>query len=453
MENKKKKCTSKNHGEIEANTFCQECRIYMCNKCEKIHSDLCQNHHIYNLDKDIKEIFTGFCKEENHLEKLKFFCKNHNQLCCSSCIIKIKREGDGQHAGCTVCNIEDIENEKKLKLKDNIKSLEDLSQNLQQNINELKEIMEKINDDKEKLKTQIQNIFTKIRNCLNDREDYLLKEVEKQFNSQFCEESLIKEIEKLPNKIKLSLEKGKLIEIKWKENELNSLIDDCINIEKNINIISTINGKQHKLKSNKIIINFEPEEKGLNSFIKQINEFGELKVINPNKLYSFSFKDCPNSIKEDRKYIVSGQKKNIVTKTGKDGVCMGTICEGQLENNKVYTWKVKILKTKEYKIDVGVAPIDFDINSSMYNNCGWYLYCYNLTLDSGPPHKFSGKSTNLSGDRNEIKIVMNMEKRTLKFILNNEDKGESFINIPIDKPLTPAVCLESRDDSVEIISC
>ena len=46
-----------------------------------------------------------------------------------------------------------------------------------------------------------------------------------------------------------------------------------------------------------------------------------------------------------------------------------------------------------------------------------------------------------------------MEKRTLKFILNNEDKGESFTNIPIDKPLTPAVCLESRDDSVEIISC
>ena len=73
---------------------------------------------------------------------MKFFCKNHNQLCCSSCIIKIKREGDGQHAGCTVCNIEDIENEKKLKLKDNIKSLEDLSQNLQQNINELKEIMD-----------------------------------------------------------------------------------------------------------------------------------------------------------------------------------------------------------------------------------------------------------------------------------------------------------------------
>ena len=61
--------------------------------------------------------------------------------------------------------------------------------------------------------------------------------------------------------------------------------------------------------------------------------------------------------------------------------------------------------------------------------------------------------TNLSKVRDEIKIIMDMNKRTLKFIINNEDKGVSYTNIPIDKPLTPAVCLESKDDSVEIINC
>ena len=45
---------------------------------------------------------------------------------------------------------------------------------------------------------------------------------------------------------------------------------------------------------------------------------------------------------------------------------------------------------------------------------------------------------------------MNMKKRTLKFIINNEDKGESYTDIPIDKPLYPAVCLDNKDDSVEI---
>ena len=43
-----------------------------------------------------------------------------------------------------------------------------------------------------------------------------------------------------------------------------------------------------------------------------------------------------------------------------------------------------------------------------------------------------------------------MKKRTLKFIINNEDKGDSYINIPIDKPLFPAVCMSTKDDSVEI---
>ena len=46
---------------------------------------------------------------------------------------------------------------------------------------------------------------------------------------------------------------------------------------------------------------------------------------------------------------------------------------------------------------------------------------------------------------------MNMKKRTLKFIIDNEDKGDSYINIPIDKPLFPAVLLYHTNDSVEII--
>ena len=48
---------------------------------------------------------------------------------------------------------------------------------------------------------------------------------------------------------------------------------------------------------------------------------------------------------------------------------------------------------------------------------------------------------------------MNMQKRTLKFIVNNEDKGESYKDIPIDKPLYPAIYLYYKKDSIEIIKC
>ena len=55
--------------------------------------------------------------------------------------------------------------------KKNIKILEDLSINLQQSIKELNIIFEKIEKNKEEIKINIQKIFTKLRNVINDRED------------------------------------------------------------------------------------------------------------------------------------------------------------------------------------------------------------------------------------------------------------------------------------------
>ena len=60
---------------------------------------------------------------------------------------------------------------------ENIKCLEELSKNLQNSINELIILFENVNKSKEELKLKIQNIFTKIRNILNNREDELLLEV------------------------------------------------------------------------------------------------------------------------------------------------------------------------------------------------------------------------------------------------------------------------------------
>ena len=156
--------------------------------------------------------------------------------------------------------------------------------------------------------------------------------------------------------------------------------------------------------------------------------------------------------------MITGENENIITKTGTYNRWAGTICEYQLENSKEeHKWKIKILKSKYKNIMVGVAPIDFDINSSSYNTCGWYLYCYynhnNPYLFSGPPYNYSCKSTNLNKVKDEIIIVMNMKRRTLKFIIDNEDKGESYTDIPIEKPIFPAVLLYTKDDSVEIVKC
>ena len=147
-----KKCFSEEHKDINAISFCPECRIYMCNKCENLHSSLFKKHNFFKLNKDIDILFTGFCQEKNHPNKLEYFCKDHNQLCCSTCIAKLNKKGDGQHKDCNVCEIELIKEEKKNKLKENIKYLEDIENKFNENMKQLKEFFEKIDKDKEDLK-------------------------------------------------------------------------------------------------------------------------------------------------------------------------------------------------------------------------------------------------------------------------------------------------------------
>ena len=114
MEQKINFCSNEEHSNIEAIYYCIECKIYMCNKCENFHSKMLKNHHKVALEKNknISEIFTGFCKEENHSDKLEYFCKQHNQLCCSGCIAKIKLKNKGQHSDCEVCPLEEIKEKK-----------------------------------------------------------------------------------------------------------------------------------------------------------------------------------------------------------------------------------------------------------------------------------------------------------------------------------------------------
>ena len=206
MEHKNKKCSFKEHKDIDAISYCQDCEIFICNKCANYHQGLFENHQITNINGE-KDIFFDICKEKNHPMKLEFFCKTHNKLCCAACISKLETKGYGQHKDCDICIIEDIKEEKKNKLKDNIKYLEDLYNNLNEAIKELKILFDKIEERKEDLKSKIQNIFTKIRTALNEREDELLLEVDNKYNDLYENENIIKESERLPNKVKLSLER------------------------------------------------------------------------------------------------------------------------------------------------------------------------------------------------------------------------------------------------------
>ena len=280
MENKK--CSSEEHNNIDANFYCQDCKIYICNRCEIHHNALFKNNNKYKLDKEINDIFNNTCKEKNHPNKLEYYCRNHNELCCANCVTKIKGKGNGQHKDCEVCFIENIKEDKQSKLKDNIKYLEDLSNNIENSIFKIKEIIEKMNKKKEEMKIKIQKIFTKLRTALNDREDELLLKVDDKYDNIFKNIN-IKELERLPNDIKISLEKGKWINDENKRNDnknIYSLIKDCISIEDNIKDINAINDNLKNDKINdKVEFNLSLENKELNNFIQKIKTFGEISSI------------------------------------------------------------------------------------------------------------------------------------------------------------------------------
>ena len=442
MENKK--CTSESHGEINATSFCSECKIYMCNKCDKIHSSLIKNHHTYNLNANVNDLFDGICKEERHNIQIEFFCKTHNLLCCSACITKIKDKYHGQHTDCEVYLIKNIKEEKRNKLKDNIKYLEDLSVSLEESIKKLKNIFEKINSSKEELKVNIQKVFTQIRNILNTKEDELLLEVDEKFNEIFFNEEFINKSEKLPEKIKLSLQKSKSMDKEWNnDNKLNLLINNCINIEKDILNINIINEKLKKYNDSiKINMDFYPkEENELDDLFNNIKSFRiilsgdyfqDSLILENNYIYRYRLKEWIDS------------SNNISTKLlfrkSRDGDEYSTF--HNLCDNKGAT--VVLIKGTEGFIIGGYTPLNWkseggwiqDNKTFVFSLSGNQVFRKNNKLtnsiycrkDIGPLFYYLGFSENGKGNlsQGEFQARSDIYLKNYNTIISKEGKNRFF---------------------------
>ena len=226
---------------------------------------------------------------------------------------------------------------------------------------------------------EIQNQFTKIRTVLNEREDELLLKVDKLFNEIYYDETFIKKIEKLPNKIKISLEKGNQIKNEWNKNNLHSLINNCINIENNIKDINSLKENLNKtidintkIQNKTIDINtkiqFITDEEEL--LFNTIKNYGNIYK-NDNEKYNFIFKNGQN-------YEVSNNGK-IATKTGNDGFNCIIFGNKEIPKNKISCWKIKINSEIRNTFIFGIGPDNPDNINSFYMNC-WSLDISNMKL-------------------------------------------------------------------------
>ena len=325
MNDEIKKCSNSKHSEINAINYCPECNSYFCNKCSNFHSEFFIKHQVYNLNKNNLEIFTGKCNEINHRLNLRYFCKTHNKLCCAACLSKIKENGDGLHFDCDVVPIEKIKEEKKSKLNENIKYLEEFSQSIENSINKLKEILKTINESKDELKKKISEIFTKLRCTLNEREDALFKELDNLYEKKFIKEDIIKKGEKMPNQIKLYLDKGKELNEDWNDdNKLINNINNSINIENNVKSIIEINDAINKMNSQTINIHFLTEENEVKDLLENIKVFGKIG----EKETKFKFK-----FKKAQYYTITNNGLNVTkNRDGWDGLVFG---DKEIPKNKI----------------------------------------------------------------------------------------------------------------------
>ena len=407
-----------------------------------------ESHHIDNIDKNNQEIFTGFCQELNHRNELKFYCKNHNKLCCAACLCKIKGNGIGQHFDCDVCLIKEIIEEKKNKLSENIKYLEESSKNIDESINKLKEIYEKINKSKEEIKLKISNIFTKIRNIINEREDHLLEELNKIYDNSYFKEDMIKKGEKIPYKIKTLLEKGKLLNNEWNDDyQLIKKINDCLDIENNIKNIFEINENIEKCKTKKLNIKFLPENEQNLELIENIKKFGE--IFNEEN-YEIKFKFKPGN-----NYNISNNGLKA-SKTSNNGFNCVIIGDKEIPKDRISKWKIKINKNKNpsFGIDIliGIGPSIIKGNNPQ-NEC----WCILSGTESKVGLRIKGKALEYNNHNEQLKegdiieVIVDRKLGNLSFALNGTNFGIACSTIPKDDILYPTIVLYEQGQNVEIV--
>ena len=445
-----KKCSNKKHSDINAVSYCYECKLYLCNKCTNYHIEYLDTHHNYNLEKNNQEIFTGLCNELKHGNELEFYCRTHNKLCCAACLSKIKGKGNGQHHDCDVCLIKEIEEEKKNKLKDNIIYLKESSNNIEESIKKLKLIYETINKSKEEIRIKILNIFTKIRNIINEREDKLLSDLNNIYENTYFKDDLIKKGEKLPNQIKIFLEKGEKLNKDWDDNieKLTDRINDCINIEDNIKNIIAINENINRYNSKKVNIVFLSQDEKINEIEVNIKYCGE--IINED-YYDYKFKFNPGN-----NYNLSNNCLIATKQNGGDKFNCVVIGDKEIPKNRISKWKIKIIKYKDKSkgnndIYIGIGPKIF--RGNLYNEC------WSIKSDGNSRVKLQLKKKSLNYDNHNeeikegdiIEVIIDRKLGNLSFALNDVNLGLACSEIPKEEELYPTIVLYEQGVSVEIV--
>ena len=173
----------------------------------------------------------------------------------------------------------------------------------------------------------------------------------------------MKESQNLPNKIRLSLEKGKKIDKEYNDIQLNILINECINIENNISKINIINESIKKYNDSiHLDLKFNPDnEEEIKEFLEKIKTFGYIRnnniFLKQKSLICTENKEI-NFISKFLKKIKPKSKLNLIYRASTDGQ-MGKDFHSKCDN---ISPTITFFKTNNNVKFGGYTESNWDIN-------------------------------------------------------------------------------------------
>ena len=192
----------------------------------------------------------------------------------------------------------------------------------------------------------------------------------------------------------------------------------------------------------------------------EVSRWCEIVNVSTLERWYCAWKECPDNVDEKRKYVVDKANPRIASKYTFDKYFCFVMGDTPLPPNRVTSWNIKILGSMYNNggnIFIGIAPSDINQNDGgNFGKCGWYFYCYDSTLHSGPPHNYSYKAYGPrkgSGQyvcTDSVGVMMDTTNGELSFVVDGVNLGVAYDVIPLDKPLVPSVLLRNVGDSVEL---
>ena len=339
----KRKCSK--HQNAEVVTYYPECKKFCCTECDKLMRELFPEYHPLPIEEasELTLTFEDRCKEIGHSDcPLNYFCKTHNELCCSECAYS----GTGKHRGCAVVRARDMEMEFKARLSASVDSLSAEVERIEADMKRpdgvaatFADRVAQAEEAKQEVAEAVQEAFARYKEAVDKRKAALLADLEKRYKEHVNYAELGSEAAACLERARdLFAEQRKALAA-WSPARLAEMIQDTLEVEREV---TRLRERWARLQEDTALephIAFTPEKREFDDMVAKIASLGTLtvslkkeraqkevgndKVDNNNNSNGFSAKEGRDEQTATNSETAGTKKKNddsaVVVTTGRRG--------------------------------------------------------------------------------------------------------------------------------------